>query len=149
MAYCYEQMARHYGHGGFGRWLAYTTQYRTHSNLSCLETLDMLSAYCSEFLIHAADVEGLCQGIDQELVTSTLIMHEPQWIQHSHSTSRTWRVGDYPDHIRRRGQRYVSTGWLSIPILKPVEDISDLDLVDTLSGGRVDLTYGRWINLLL
>ena len=26
---------------------------------------------CSEFLIHAADVEGLCQGIDEELVQST------------------------------------------------------------------------------
>ena len=26
----------------------------------------------SEFLIHAADVEGLCQGIDEELVKSKL-----------------------------------------------------------------------------
>jgi phosphoribosylformimino-5-aminoimidazole carboxamide ribotide isomerase len=33
-----------------------------------LETLDMLSEYCSEFLVHAADVEGLCNGIDEELV---------------------------------------------------------------------------------
>ncbi|KNE56954.1 phosphoribosylformimino-5-aminoimidazole carboxamide ribotide isomerase [Allomyces macrogynus ATCC 38327] len=32
------------------------------------DTLDRLSAYCSEFLIHAADVEGLCQGIDADLV---------------------------------------------------------------------------------
>ncbi len=36
----------------------------------------MLSAYCSEFLVHAADVEGLCQGIDQELVKSAS-MQEP------------------------------------------------------------------------
>jgi phosphoribosylformimino-5-aminoimidazole carboxamide ribotide isomerase len=28
----------------------------------------MLEPYCSEFLIHAADVEGLQQGIDEELV---------------------------------------------------------------------------------
>lgn len=28
----------------------------------------MLEEYCSEFLIHAADVEGLCQGIDEDLV---------------------------------------------------------------------------------
>lgn len=28
----------------------------------------MLSQYCSEFLIHAADVEGLCRGIDEDLV---------------------------------------------------------------------------------
>jgi phosphoribosylformimino-5-aminoimidazole carboxamide ribotide isomerase len=32
------------------------------------ETLDRLAGYCDEFLIHAADVEGLCQGIDSELV---------------------------------------------------------------------------------
>jgi len=25
--------------------------------------------FFSEFLIHAADVEGLCEGIDEELVT--------------------------------------------------------------------------------
>lgn len=52
---------------------------------TCSETLDLFSQYCrytnilvifswlkltagSEFLIHAADVEGLCQGIDEELV---------------------------------------------------------------------------------
>ena len=29
----------------------------------------MLEPYCSEFLIHAADNEGLQQGIDTELVT--------------------------------------------------------------------------------
>ncbi|KAH9999945.1 Phosphoribosylformimino-5-aminoimidazole carboxamide ribotide isomerase [Russula vinacea] len=28
----------------------------------------LLSNYCSEFLVHAADVEGLCQGIDEDLV---------------------------------------------------------------------------------
>lgn len=32
------------------------------------EILDELSAYCDEFLIHAADVEGKAQGIEQELV---------------------------------------------------------------------------------
>jgi phosphoribosylformimino-5-aminoimidazole carboxamide ribotide isomerase len=36
------------------------------------QTFEMLSLHCSEFLIHAADVEGLCNGIDQELVTSYL-----------------------------------------------------------------------------
>ena len=33
------------------------------------DSLDLLSQYCSEFLVHAADVEGLCQGIDEDLVT--------------------------------------------------------------------------------
>jgi len=32
------------------------------------ETLKRFSSYCAEFLIHAVDVEGLCRGIDGELV---------------------------------------------------------------------------------
>jgi phosphoribosylformimino-5-aminoimidazole carboxamide ribotide isomerase len=32
------------------------------------ETLRQLAGYCAEFLIHAVDVEGLCRGIDRELV---------------------------------------------------------------------------------
>ena len=32
------------------------------------ELLLQLAVYCDEFLIHAADVEGLCRGIDHELV---------------------------------------------------------------------------------
>lgn len=32
-------------------------------------TLQRLSVYCTEFLVHAVDVEGLCRGIDGELVT--------------------------------------------------------------------------------
>ncbi|QMW25292.1 hypothetical protein G4B84_000537 [Aspergillus flavus NRRL3357] len=33
------------------------------------ESISLLEPYCSEFLIHAADVEGLQQGIDGELVS--------------------------------------------------------------------------------
>lgn len=32
------------------------------------ELLTKLAAYCDEFLVHAADVEGLCRGIDHTLV---------------------------------------------------------------------------------
>jgi len=32
------------------------------------DTLQKLAAFCDEFLVHAADVEGLCRGIDRELV---------------------------------------------------------------------------------
>lgn len=32
------------------------------------ETLARMAEFCDEFLIHAADVEGLCRGIDSELV---------------------------------------------------------------------------------
>jgi phosphoribosylformimino-5-aminoimidazole carboxamide ribotide isomerase len=31
-------------------------------------TLEGLAAHCDEFLVHAADVEGLCQGVDRQLV---------------------------------------------------------------------------------
>ena len=39
-----------------------------HAGLT-IESLSLLAQHCSEFLIHAADVEGLCRGIDEELVT--------------------------------------------------------------------------------
>ena len=32
------------------------------------ESISLLEQHCSELLIHAADVEGLCRGIDEELV---------------------------------------------------------------------------------
>jgi phosphoribosylformimino-5-aminoimidazole carboxamide ribotide isomerase len=32
------------------------------------ETLDYFSKYCFEFLIHAADVEGKCRGVEEDLV---------------------------------------------------------------------------------
>lgn len=33
------------------------------------DTLEQLGRKCSEFLVHAVDVEGLCRGIDRELVS--------------------------------------------------------------------------------
>lgn len=76
------------------------------------ESLALLAQYCSEFLIHAADVEGLCQGIDEELVT---------------------KLGE----------------WVNIPTTYAggAKDVSDLDLVDRLSYGKVDLTYGSSLDI--
>jgi phosphoribosylformimino-5-aminoimidazole carboxamide ribotide isomerase len=34
------------------------------------QTLEELSGWCAEFLVHAVDVEGLCRGIDAELVAA-------------------------------------------------------------------------------
>ena len=34
------------------------------------KTLDYFSRFCFEFLIHAADVEGKCQGIAEDLVAN-------------------------------------------------------------------------------
>jgi phosphoribosylformimino-5-aminoimidazole carboxamide ribotide isomerase len=46
-----------------------TDRWQTVTSARVDEALmDKLSRYCSEFLVHAADVEGLCQGIDEELV---------------------------------------------------------------------------------
>ncbi len=44
------------------RWQKFTTEKISP------ELLTKLAAFCDEFLIHAADVEGLCRGIDHELV---------------------------------------------------------------------------------
>ena len=33
------------------------------------QTLEQLAGYCAEFLVHAVEVEGLCRGIDEELVS--------------------------------------------------------------------------------
>ncbi len=50
-------------------WAIATNRWQTvTSTLVNAQTLEQLSQWCSEFLIHAADVEGLQQGIDQELV---------------------------------------------------------------------------------
>ncbi|KAF8351459.1 N--5 [Amanita rubescens] len=74
------------------------------------ESLDRLSQHCSEFLIHAADVEGLCQGIDEALVASE---------------------------------------WVTIPTTYAggAKSLDDLELVQSLSNGRVDLTYGSSLDI--
>lgn len=71
-----------------------------------------LSQFCSEFLVHAADVEGLCQGIDQELV-AFLGVHSP--------IPCTYAGGG--------------------------KELADLQLVASLSAGRVDLTFGSALDI--
>ncbi|KAA8910903.1 1--5-imidazole-4-carboxamide isomerase [Sphaerosporella brunnea] len=52
-----------------GRWWVSMDRWQTVTDVEVnKETLDRLSEYCSEFLVHAADVEGLCRGIDKDLV---------------------------------------------------------------------------------
>jgi phosphoribosylformimino-5-aminoimidazole carboxamide ribotide isomerase len=46
------------------RWQKFTDLAISH------ESLEKLSAWCAEFLIHAVDVEGQCRGVDQELVAN-------------------------------------------------------------------------------
>jgi phosphoribosylformimino-5-aminoimidazole carboxamide ribotide isomerase len=50
-------------------WRVAMDRWQTLTELSVDHlTLDRLAPFCAEFLIHAADVEGLCGGIDAELV---------------------------------------------------------------------------------
>ena len=120
---------------------------RTPIVISTADSLDLLSQYCSEFLVHAADVEGLCQGIDEDLVTSTSIrlfydtgssflnprLELGEWVK----VPTTYAGG-------AKGRLLLVLQGSVARLTDPLSvDISDLDLVDRLSGGRVDLTYGR------
>ena len=51
-------------------WVVAMDQWRRPTRLRLdPATLDRLRPWCAEFLIHAADVEGLCRGIDADLVS--------------------------------------------------------------------------------
>ena len=51
-------------------WVVAMDRWQTATSLRVTpETLDRLAPHCAEFLIHAADVEGLCRGIDADLVS--------------------------------------------------------------------------------
>lgn len=51
-------------------WTVAMNRWQTLTDLDISHgVLDDLAQYCDEFLIHAADVEGLCRGIDDELVS--------------------------------------------------------------------------------
>jgi len=95
------------------KWIVAMSKWQVMTDMEVRkETLDLLSEYCSEFLVHAADVEGLCKGIDEELVA---------------------KLGE----------------WVTLPTTYAggAKDESDLDLVNRLSKGRVDLTYGSSLNI--
>ncbi|RYD18412.1 MAG: phosphoribosylformimino-5-aminoimidazole carboxamide ribotide isomerase [Verrucomicrobiaceae bacterium] len=50
-------------------WTVAMNRWQTPTELNVDHaTLDRLAPFCDEFLIHAADVEGLCRGIDADLV---------------------------------------------------------------------------------
>ncbi|MEN8733466.1 MAG: phosphoribosylformimino-5-aminoimidazole carboxamide ribotide isomerase, partial [Lentimonas sp.] len=52
-----------------GSWVVAMNRWQTATDLDIdASTLGALSSSCAEFLIHAADVEGKCEGIDADLV---------------------------------------------------------------------------------
>jgi len=51
------------------RWTVAMNRWQTLTDLHITtENLDHIAQHCDELLIHAADVEGLCKGIDQQLI---------------------------------------------------------------------------------
>ncbi len=53
-----------------GDYFVVTDRWQKFTGLKVEErTLRELARWCDEFLVHAADVEGLCRGVDLELVT--------------------------------------------------------------------------------
>jgi phosphoribosylformimino-5-aminoimidazole carboxamide ribotide isomerase len=83
----------------------------TELNIS-RKTLETLAAKCVEFLIHAVDVEGLCQGIDLELVK-------------------------------------MLGAWSPIPTTYAggAKSLQDLETVQKIGAGRIDLTIGSALDI--
>ena len=52
-----------------GQYFVVTDRWQKFTQLTVQrENLERLAGFCAEFLVHAVDVEGLCAGIDHELV---------------------------------------------------------------------------------
>lgn len=50
-------------------WNVATDRWQTVTSTPVTQaTLEQLAPFCSEYLVHAADVEGKCEGIDEDLV---------------------------------------------------------------------------------
>ena len=53
-----------------GDYFVVTDRWQKFTDLKITrETLETLADSCAEFLVHAVDVEGLCRGVDDELVS--------------------------------------------------------------------------------
>lgn len=96
-------------------WVVAMNKWQTLTDMTLnANVMHQLSLYCAEFLIHAADVEGLCQGIDASLVQAL-----GQWVPQGVPCT------------------YAGGG----------RTLADLQLVDALSQGRVDLTIGSALDI--
>lgn len=94
-------------------WTVAMNRWQTLTDLDVTPaTLDRLAGSCAEFLIHAADVEGLCGGIDQDLVK-------------------------------------LLGAWAGRPLTYAggVATLADVELVETLGQGHVDITVGSALDI--
>lgn len=76
------------------------------------KTLERLANFCSEYLVHATDVEGTCRGIDRELV-AFLSSFSPIPVTYAGGACA----------------------------------LGDLQTVEQLSSGKVDLTFGSALDI--
>ncbi len=78
----------------------------------CGDTFAALARHCAEFLVHAVDVEGLCRGIDAELVA---------------------KLAD----------------WSRLPATYAggAKSLEDLETVQEVGKGRIDLTIGSALDI--
>lgn len=94
-------------------WNIATDRWQTVTDTTITQdTLQQLSEHCAEFLIHAADVEGLQGGIDEALV------------------SLLGKVCSNP-----------------VTYAGGARSLDDLELVEKLSNGKVDLTIGSALDI--
>ncbi|KAI6244693.1 1-(5-phosphoribosyl)-5-[(5-phosphoribosylamino)methylideneamino] imidazole-4-carboxamide isomerase [Erysiphe necator] len=94
-------------------WYVAMNKWQTLTDMEISEaTIKYLEPFCSEFLIHAADNEGLQQGIDVLLVQKL-------------------------------------TKWCNIPITYAGggRNMQDLEMLKSLSYGRIDLTIGSALDI--
>lgn len=98
-------------------WVVAMNKWQTLTNNQLSEEfLGKVAQYCDEFLIHAADVEGLCNGIDDELVKKL-----GEWCPAGFEGKLVYAGG--------------------------AKSVNDLDTVNKLSDGKVDLTYGSALDI--
>jgi len=94
-------------------WVVAMNRWQTLTDLPVnAATLKALAGSCAEFLVHAADVEGKCEGIDARLV-EFLGQHSP----------------------------------IPVTYAGGVHTFQDLQAVQDLSGGKVDLTIGSALDI--
>jgi len=94
-------------------WVVAMNRWQTLTNLAVNEaTFEHLSQYCDEFLIHAVDVEGKCEGIDEELA-----------------------------------QRLAEWSKLPVTYAGGARSVADLQRVQELTKGRVDVTIGSALDI--
>lgn len=101
-----------------GTYLVVTDRWQNFTNFEVIpEHLDQLASYCTEFLVHGADVEGQCNGIQTGLVQRLGLWASRQDV----NTPMTYAGG--------------------------IRSLDDLKVIHDLSGGKLDFTVGSALDI--